>query len=325
MRRIWALCAVLAFLGGCAGSRPTAHGHVALPQSQEHVREVPKAPVAKAAVAPARVYYRNMVVVLMYHGLGPKAHGDYVTPGMFSGEMAALQKAGFSFVSLSQVAAFLQGGSLPPNAVALTFDDGLESVYTYAYPVLLKDRIPFAGFLIAGRVGRYTGTLSWAQVKAMVKSGLFTVGSHTLSSHDAVPTGPRQTGPALVAHIYNPQTRTTETDDQFRSRVEADLSKSRNVLQLESGQNVQWFAYPFGAYDPEVEQLLSSAGYRFALLARWGWAVTRDARPLTLPRINAGTANNTPQNIASTVEYVASLASRKPSALPPASYTPSWP
>lgn len=321
------ICAALGLallLAGC-GAAP----HAAPSQGVQHKAQPLRAKSRKAlpqipAVYAGPVHYSRQVVILMYHGLASVAHGDFITPKNFAREMAALEAQGFHFVSLAQVAAFLAGGSLPSNAVAVTFDDGLESVYTYAYPVLAARKVPFATFLIVNRIGRFPGDLSWAQVKAMEQSGLITVGSHTLASHGTVPTGPGQTGPALTSLIYNPATGKRETPAQYTERVSADLLHARLILRAETGQQINWFAYPFGSYDQEVEHILRQDGYHYAVLAEWGWGVTGSVLPLEIPRINTGTPKTTPGNIVSTIEYVASLTAKDPTAVPPVSYVPTW-
>ncbi len=326
---VGALCGALALalgLGGCAappGSRAAAaqaHG-----KRRHVVQATPKAGRHEVAALslPRHIYYQHQVIILMYHGLGPRAHGDIITPAAFGGEMQSLRSAGFTFVTLSQIAAFLQGGSLPPNAVAVTFDDGLQSVYTYAFPILEQDHIPFATFLIAGRVNNVTGDLSWAQVKAMVRSRLLTVGSHTFSSHGSVASGPHTTGAALTTHIYDLATGQTETNAQYTARVEGDLVRARKILQLETGQPVTWFAYPFGAYDPAVEQMLMQAGYQYAV-STIGWGATAYAQPLVLPRENAGTPKTSPGTIVNMVLYVAHLTHNDPKWQPPAQVVPVW-
>ncbi len=316
--------ALAALLAGCGGSSHAMPGHGARPKVPKASAKARKAPAKATAAVTATVRYRRQVVILMYHGIAPVAHGDFITPTAFAAEIRTLQAQGFHFVSLPQVASFLAGGSLPTNAVAITFDDGLESVYTYAYPVLATEKVPFATFLIVSRIGRFPGDLSWAQVKAMEQSGLITIGSHTMASHGTVPTGYGKTGPALTSLIYNPATGEKETQAQYAARISSDLLHARQILRAETGQPVVWFAYPFGSYDQQVERILNEEGYRYAVLAEWGWGVTQAALPLEIPRINAGTPKTTPGNIASTLEYVASLTDKDPTAVPPASYVPSW-
>lgn len=311
------LC-IAVLLGGC-GAQSTRHGALAASSkgAQTIARPSAGAPRQSPVAAPIHIYYQHQVVILMYHGLSLKPGGDFISPQDFASEIQAMHVAGLQFVTLGQVAAFLSGtGSLPPNAVALTFDDGLESVYTYAYPILQRSHVPFASFLIAGRVGRDPADLSWGQIQVMAQSGLATFGSHTMNSHGSIPVGPGETGPALVSRIYDAATGRTETPAAYRTRILRDLTTSRTLISAETHQRVIWFAYPFGSYDPGVEQLMRTAGYRYAVTTM-GWGTTSYARPLALPRINAGTPNYTGRTIVSTVRYIASDTAHDPTWQPP--------
>lgn len=322
-RHLLPLVCLTAALAGCGpGLSGAAPGGVA----HRHHSAVGRLASTRldASVQPVRVYYRDQVVILMFHGLGRRAHGDIITPQDFAAELRAMHRAGLQFVSLRQVAEFLsQKAPLPPNAVAITFDDGLASVYTYAYPALEQARAPFASFLVAGRVGRDPADLSWAQVQAMERSGLATFGSHTMASHGAVPVGPGRSGAALVSRIYYAATGRMESQAAFRRRVLQDLKTSRTLISAETRRPVYWFAYPFGAYNPTVEQLLQAAGYRYAVTT-WGWGTTGYARALALPRINVGTPRTTAGTIVSTVLYIAGLTRRHPRLQPPAANDPIW-
>jgi peptidoglycan/xylan/chitin deacetylase (PgdA/CDA1 family) len=47
-------------------------------------------------------------------------------------------KRHFNVVGIDEICAFAAGGELPPNPVAITFDDGYLDAYEYALPILLK-------------------------------------------------------------------------------------------------------------------------------------------------------------------------------------------
>ncbi len=42
----------------------------------------------------------------------------------------------------------MEGATVPSNAVLVTFDDGYQSFYTAAYPILKSLRIPAVNFVI---------------------------------------------------------------------------------------------------------------------------------------------------------------------------------
>lgn len=89
----------------------------------------------------------------MFHNISPTTKGrGTITPAAFAADIRQLVRDGFQPVTAAQLAAFLRGkGEVPPNAVAVTFDDGYAGTYTYAFPVLRQYRAR-DGFL-----GRWAG------------------------------------------------------------------------------------------------------------------------------------------------------------------------
>lgn len=66
--------------------------------------------------------------------------------------------------------------------ISITFDDGWESVYTDALPILQQDGIPTTQFIIAGEFND-PGYMSYDQVKSLHSLG-HEIGSHTMSHPD---------------------------------------------------------------------------------------------------------------------------------------------
>ena len=300
-----------------------------------------KTPAPAAAPRPAAqttpgsqgpVYYSNEVVVLMYHDISAtKKPGDVITPQTFAAELALFQKKNFHIINDRQMAAFVDhNGTVPPNAVMITFDNGYESFYRIAYPLLKQYHDPATLFVIVSwlyppyRHGVFN-SLTWDQVREMYQSGLISIQSQTYDLHQAVQVGPDATSAASVGRIWNPATGQTESLDHYRSRVGADVAKARQLLQAQLGEpDVDSLCYPFGDYTPEFIQVLHAAGYRYLYTAKIGRAVLPTTSPDTLFRINSGTPNYTPQGLVDTIIGVARASARTPSYKPPQRFVEVW-
>ncbi|MGQ9756172.1 MAG: polysaccharide deacetylase family protein [Desulfotomaculales bacterium] len=271
--------------------------------------------------APGRVFYRDRVMVLMFHNISPTTKGrGTITPAAFAADIRQLVRDGFQPVTAAQLAAFLRGkGEVPPNAVAVTFDDGYAGTYTYAFPVLREYRVPATVFLIAGYVGRSPDFLTWSQVREMEASGLFAFGGHTFDAHYRARTGPRTSAPASVARIWNPQTGRRETAVEYRARMLADSLRAQGMFRRELGHTTPYFAYPYGAYNPEFDGVLRDAGYRYYFTVLRG--VNRKGQGCRVYRINAGAPWVSPRRLVTTMRVVA-LAGRWNS--PPPTWLPRW-
>jgi len=106
-----------------------------------------KASLALGLDRPFRWLRRKSAVVLMYHGFTDRPsdgvvnyQGNRLQVSTFRRQLAFL-KDNCSIVSLRQVVSSLSGGPpLPDYSVALTIDDGYESVYTLGFPALREAR-----------------------------------------------------------------------------------------------------------------------------------------------------------------------------------------
>jgi peptidoglycan/xylan/chitin deacetylase (PgdA/CDA1 family) len=82
--------------------------------------------------------------VLTYHRFVDGSSGESFDDGVvdvttegFDRQVAHLKRH-FNVVGIDELCAFAAGGSLPPNPVAITFDDGYLDTYEYALPILSK-------------------------------------------------------------------------------------------------------------------------------------------------------------------------------------------
>ncbi|MHB8332065.1 MAG: polysaccharide deacetylase family protein [Candidatus Dormibacteria bacterium] len=158
-------------------------------------------------IHPAPVTAR--VPILMYHVVAPfplraqwnsgygyrLEYGLTVTPGQFAAQMRFLASSGAHSISMTRLADFLLYGlEPPPKPVVITFDDGRESPYQNAVPVLTHYGFTATFFVPSGLVGKFVTVrrrlnaqhyLSWAQVTTLAQSG-FWVEDHSLYDNVAL-------------------------------------------------------------------------------------------------------------------------------------------
>lgn len=288
--------------------------------------------VSPAVYYPGPVYYSNEVVVLMYHDIsaGPKP-GDVISPQTFAAELALFQKNNFNVITDQQLIGFLtKKEPVPPNAVMITFDNGYESFYRIAYPLLRRYHDPATLFVIVSWLNPplqhgIFDSLTWGQVKEMYKSGLISIQSQTYDLHQGVAVGPGATSPESVGLIWDPATGTRESLSHYRARVFADVATARQELQTQLGEpDVNFLCYPFGDYTPAFQQVLHEVGYRYLFTAKQGWAILPTTSPDTLFRLNAGFPAVTPEGLVDTIIGVARQTARDPGWKPPDSFVEVW-
>jgi len=103
---------------------------------------------------------RGRLSILSYHSV--LVNSDYLRPGVpsareFEWQMALISKY-FSPLSLLEAGRRLKDGSLPENAICVTFDDGYRDNLEVAAPILQKRSIP-ATFFIA--TAFQNGAIMW--------------------------------------------------------------------------------------------------------------------------------------------------------------------
>lgn len=215
------------------------------------------------------------VPVLLYHEITPgpvSDRGMVVTASEFEAHMKALKEHGYTAITLEELLSDMSGrGSLPLRPVLITFDDGYESVYKYAYPVLRKNGMRAAAFVVGSTIGT-PNHLSPAEISEMIASGVVEVGSHTYGGHGGTSSDP---------HIAS----------WTLEQLDADFSEMAAFLRKHSVRSVPALAYPFGKVTRAIVQAARRSGFLAGFTTREG-AASWDDSPMLLPRITVWPGND---------------------------------
>ena len=192
------------------------------------------------------------VPVLMYHVIaapppGAPFPGLYVTPSEFAAQMRALKNAGWQAVTLDQVEADWRRGVAPRTGkpIVLSFDNGYQSQYTQALPVLRRlgwvgdENIQLTGLPPS------QGGLGGAEIRGLLNAG-WELDTQGFSHAD------------LIA-----------LDSQ---ELHYQVAVARAVLRQRYHIPVNWFCYPSGHYDATVIAAVKAAGYVGSTTVVPGWA-----------------------------------------------------
>ncbi len=141
---------------------------------------------------------------------------------------------------------------LLPRSVLLTFDDGLESLYTVAFPLLRAHGMAAVAFIVPAFIG-HPGFCTWDQLREMHESGVIGVQSHTLF-HRYAPRWPR------IVPCLDAAERCQDEAQRFPSMAD-DYRLARERIEEQLRKPVRHLSYP--DYDGTAESMAVAreAGY----------------------------------------------------------------
>jgi peptidoglycan/xylan/chitin deacetylase (PgdA/CDA1 family) len=261
---ILAVAAVLASGGGSkAGGSGSGGAHKASRFARSHSRSRKS---SGESVIPAGVAAAPRDVsapVLMYHVINPPPVGApfpglYVPAPEFAQQMRSLAAAGFHAVTLQQLWRHWHGGApLPVKPVVITFDNGYQSQYSNALPVLRAMHWKAVENMQLTGLPPSQGGLSQQQIRGLIAAG-WELDTQGISHADLVTLTPAE--------------------------LHEQVALARQSIQRRYHVPVQWFCYPSGHYDAAVIAAVRQAGFLGSTTVVPGWAGPGDD-PYRLPRL----------------------------------------
>lgn len=169
-----------------------------------------------------------------------------VTPQQFIRQITLLVEKEFDFLTVSD---YLRDTKEQTRRVAITFDDGYESVFLHARPVLKNYNIPATVFVNPEFIGQFNGWdvnlggqrfrhMNWRQIEALHKNG-WEIGSHGMRHRD-------------LTRLSN-------------DKLERELAFSARLIKRRIGDCSSVLSYPFGNTDARVQRCATNLGFDFGL------------------------------------------------------------
>ena len=194
---------------------------------------------------PQEIAARATVPVLCYHQVRPWTSADssytremlVIEPAAYGRQLDAIKAASYTTIGPADYRAHLiTGAELPARPVILSFDDGKDNQVLTALPELEKRGMVGTWFIMTAVIGN-SGWTTVEQIRRAADAG-HTIGCHTWDHHDV--------------RKYGAEDFLTQVD------------KARATLQKHSGQPVDSFAFPYGAWNAAALPHLVSAGFTTA-------------------------------------------------------------
>ncbi|WP_159460743.1 polysaccharide deacetylase family protein [Pasteurella testudinis] len=169
----------------------------------------------------------------------------------FDQQMALLKKWGYQAISLYEVENYLDGKeNFNAKLLAVTFDDGLESVHRYAYPILQKYGLRATIFVITARIKHHLAAWDPNQLQFITRAQYqemqptMDLQSHTHFLHRKLKKQPI----ILRRSLHN---------------MLVDFKRSIQVLR-QLNPKVRYLAYPYGSYTALAKKAAQEAGFHLA-------------------------------------------------------------
>lgn len=187
--------------------------------------------------------YENKIPILTYHSIDNSGSVISTSPEKFRSQMQYLNDSSCNVISLEEIVSCIrENRSFPPKSVAITFDDGFKNNYDIAYPVLKEYGFSAIIFLVTGYCGRNNrwqgqppeipelDLLQWNEIKEMANNGI-DFGAHTVNH------------PNLLGLTLD--------------QAEKEIVDSKNILEEQLGQEIHFFAYPYGDFNSNIVDIVN--------------------------------------------------------------------
>lgn len=206
-----------------------------------------------------------MLPIIMYHHISNSAERQNkytISVNEFESDLKFLKSKGYEAVSVSQVLDFVNGGKpLPQKPIMITFDDGFESFYVYALPLLKKYDARAVMAVVGTYADKFTKAqdhhveysyLTWEEIGELARSGFVEIGNHTNNLHES------------SSQRRGCRINRGENEAEYRKMLYKDLSSCQDKVKKATGEAPKVMVYPFGYNCRQSMELIREMGFSAA-------------------------------------------------------------
>lgn len=203
-------------------------------------------------------FYQKEMPVLMYHRFirdhgNAGIHGTWIDIRLFEKHLNWLRKKGYQTITFADlqknrlISRFKRGKKF----IMITVDDGYQDNLTELVPLLQKYNFKAVLYVVTGETYNRWDTENLAQVEKkfplltrkelaeIIASGCIEIGGHT--------------------HSHPHLTKLS------KSQQHQEIIMNKQALEAQTQQKILSFAYPFGDYNQQTQEIVQKAGYNYAV------------------------------------------------------------
>ncbi len=205
----------------------------------------------------------KLLPIVMYHHItrNDKRAGEYtVTEKEFENDLEYIRSKGYTTVTVADLSDYVNGKSaLPEKPIMITFDDGFESFYSIAYPLLKEHSMKAVVSVIGSVTEKYSkindhninySNMTWSEINEMHQSGLIEFQNHSYNMHSA-----KNGGRKGISKKYK------ESDSEYKKLLVDDLCKTQKLFMENCSFEPTAVAYPYGAYSKNTLKIVKECGF----------------------------------------------------------------
>ncbi len=218
--------------------------------------------VASSQTATSPISTEIPLPVIMYHQITVDANATNkytVTCEQLESDFKYISENGYTAITAEELyVCICEGIPLPAKPIMITFDDGCESFFNYAMPLLEKYNLKAVMSVVGSFADRFTtvedhnirySCLNWDEIAQLTNSGIVEIANHTYNMHD------NSGGRKGAAKKFG------ESEESYKAALTTDIGKMQELTFANTGKYPVTFTFPYGAMSKSSRRIVSEMGF----------------------------------------------------------------